>query len=158
MKNQEIKSLQVKEILQKKEVIKVDPTMSARDLTNLFAENNITGAPVIDKNNQLLGVVSVADITRVEGILELKVALDLMFISAPEDIRKEVEKNYSENHSEPTVYEIMTPHPITVTPEDTVEAAIKLMLQEKVRRVIVLKDNQIEGVLTITDILNLVLQ
>jgi CBS domain-containing protein len=158
MSSSDIKDLKIRDILTNKELVKVPAEMSVRDLCNLFAEKNITGAPVIGANNKLVGVVSVSDIARSEAIIELKGVLDLIFISASPEIKHEVERHLNENYAEPRVKDIMTPKPITLNPDDRCEAAVKLMLDNKIRRVIISDNGKLLGIITITDILNLVLK
>ena len=84
-----LKKLKVKEYLEHKKgkTVTVYAEMSARDVSNLFAEKNITGAPVVNKNNEVIGVVSITDITRSEGIIELRGLIDLIFLNASEEIQ-----------------------------------------------------------------------
>jgi len=48
--------------IMKREVISVPTTMDLRDLAKLFLERGITGAPVVDAQGELTGVVSQTDL------------------------------------------------------------------------------------------------
>ena len=155
-----LKKLKVKEYLENKKgkIITVNPEMSARDVSNIFAEKNITGAPVVNKDNEVVGVVSITDITRSEGIIELRGLIDLIFLNASEEIQTRVQNHLNENYSELTVKELMTPGPVVASPEDSIEDIVKIMIQNKIRRVIITRNNRVAGIITVTDILNLILE
>lgn len=150
-----IKDLTVKDIIKDLEVISVTPNVDVRELAIIFAENNITGAPVVEDNGDVIGVVSVRDITRSEAILDLKVVLELIFFSATDEIKEQVQKHLNDNYSELTVREIMSYNPVKVSLEDSVSEVVKLMLEHKIRRVIIVEDNKPIGIVSITDILRL---
>ena len=46
------------------EVLRVPDSMTVPELAAFLTENEITGAPVEDRGGKLVGVVSVADVTR----------------------------------------------------------------------------------------------
>ena len=48
-------------------VIMVSPTTTVKHLAMILIKNQISGAPVIDKNGKILGVVSEADIVAKKG-------------------------------------------------------------------------------------------
>ncbi|MBI2357315.1 MAG: CBS domain-containing protein [Deltaproteobacteria bacterium] len=50
-----------------KQVITVRPTTTARELARILTKNQISGAPVVDKNGQIVGVVSEADLVAKKG-------------------------------------------------------------------------------------------
>lgn len=150
-----IKKIKVKDIMKSKDIIIVKEDMLARDISTLFAEKNISGAPVINEYNDLVGVVSLSDISRSEAILDLRGVLELVFFNATDEIKTQVDKHLTENHRELVGRDIMTPNPITVHPEDSLEEAVKLMHSNKIHRLIVMNGTRIDGILSLTDFLNL---
>ena len=50
-----------------KDVITVSPTVTVKKLAKIIIENQISGAPVVDKKGKILGVVSEADIVAKNG-------------------------------------------------------------------------------------------
>jgi len=52
-----------------------------------------------------------------------------------------------------TVGELMTPNPISVSPQDTVEQALRLMLSRKLRHLPVVEEGKVVGLLTLRDII-----
>ncbi len=53
----------VRDIMQT-ELVTVGPEMSIHDLARLLAEKEISGAPVVDVDGEVLGVVSMTDVIR----------------------------------------------------------------------------------------------
>ncbi|MCD6551357.1 CBS domain-containing protein, partial [Thermotoga sp.] len=51
------------------------------------------------------------------------------------------------------VKDFMTKNPITIAPETSFSEALKLMKQNKIKRLIVMKDNKIVGIVTEKDLL-----
>jgi CBS domain-containing protein len=52
-----------------------------------------------------------------------------------------------------TVGELMTPNPLSVSPQDTVEQALRLMLSKKLRHLPVTEGGKAVGLLTLRDII-----
>lgn len=50
-----------------REVTTVNPDLTIHELAKTFAQHNISGAPVIDENGKLIGVVSDGDILSKKG-------------------------------------------------------------------------------------------
>ncbi|TAK02258.1 CBS domain-containing protein [bacterium] len=50
-----------------KDVITVSPTTTVKNLAKILMQNQISGAPVMDKKGKILGVVSEADIVAKKG-------------------------------------------------------------------------------------------
>ncbi len=50
-----------------KDVITVSPAITIKNLAKILIKNQISGAPVMDKNGKILGVVSEADIVAKKG-------------------------------------------------------------------------------------------
>jgi CBS domain-containing protein len=61
-------------------------------------------------------------------------------------------------HLTATVAEAMTPNPITVTPETTIDEAARLMLHRKINAVLVVHGGAPVGIITTSDILKLFLE
>ena len=53
----------VREIM-RTDLVTVAPDMSVHDLARLLADHEITGAPVVDVDGEVLGVVSMTDVIR----------------------------------------------------------------------------------------------
>ena len=155
MSLEKLEQLKVKDVMCTRKLISVEPDMLARDVSVIFAENNISGAPVLNEDRELMGVVSLSDIARSEAILDLKGVLELIFFNSSDEIKSQIDEHLKDNYSELVASDIMTPNPITTQEDDTVKSAVKIMLDNRIHRIIVLKEDKVIGLLSITDILKL---
>jgi CBS domain-containing protein len=89
--------------LMTKEIITVNPTMSIKKLAMTLVKNQISGAPVVDKNEKIIGVVSEADIIGKKG-KDVKAIMTKKVISVTENTPLE------------TVAQLMIRHKITRLP------------------------------------------
>ncbi len=121
------------------EVIVVDENASIMKASQIMKENNIRRIPVV-RQGRLVGIVTDRDIK--EATPSKATALDvheLYYLLA-----------------EVRVKDIMTPNPIYVKPEDTVEYAAVLMLEHRISGVPVVDEHMhVVGILTQTDIFKL---
>jgi predicted transcriptional regulator len=129
-----LKNTQAKDIMTR-QMICVHPTMPIRQLSEVLIENSITGAPVVDNEQKLLGFVSQADI----------VELDLY------------SEDYIESRLEETggyVQDIMAPIETCVRETDAVTAVIDTMCREKLHRLLVIDEQEnLLGIITTMDVI-----
>ncbi|MCB0180588.1 MAG: CBS domain-containing protein [Anaerolineae bacterium] len=126
------------------DVITVTPDTSLTDADNLLHEYNIRRLPVIDEENNLLGIVTLGDIREASAsdatslsIWELNYLLEKLLVQ-----------------------KIMTPNPITVYSNDSIAMAASLMLENKISGLPVLDpaDESLVGIITESDIFSMVVQ
>jgi CBS domain-containing protein len=110
-----------------KEVITVTESMPLKDVARMFVEKKITGAPVVNVEGELVGVISETDIIR-----------KTTSIGA-----------WSPN----TVGQIMTRPAVTVSPDETLQRVCEMMYNRRIHRVVVAEGPRIKGILTTMDIL-----
>lgn len=126
------------------DVITVTPDTSLIDADNLLREYNIRRLPVVDEENNLLGIVTSGDIREAS-------ASDATSLSI-------WELNYLLNKL--TVQKIMTPNPLTVYINDSIATVASLMLENKISGLPVLDpvDDSLVGIITESDIFSMVVQ
>ena len=125
--------MQVKDILKEKghDFWSVTPDTTGYEAVQLMAEKEVGSVLVIDDGN-VRGIVTERDYAR-------KVALE------------------SKTSRETPVTEIMTSQVLCVRPEQTIEEAMALMTDKRVRHLPVLADDQIVGVVSIGDLVKAVI-
>lgn len=110
-----------------KDVITVNETSPLKEVTKLFGDKRITGAPVVNADGKLVGVLSETDIIR---------------------------KTTSMGAWSPTnAGQIMTKPAVTVAPDETLQKVCELMHDRRIHRVVVADDSGIKGIITTMDIL-----
>jgi CBS domain-containing protein len=129
-------------------VITVEPDTSVQQLATLLSERGISGVPVVDKDNRLVGVVTEGDLlhraeTGTERRIQRRRSRWLDTIGADQ----EAARDYVKAHGR-VVREIMTREVISVS--DTTELAdIATLLETKrIKRVPVLRDGKLVGIVS----------
>ncbi len=110
-----------------KDVITVPESTPLKEVTRMFGEQRITGAPVVNADGELVGVISETDIIRKTNSIGA----------------------WSPN----TAGQIMTKPAVTVRPDETLQRVCEMMYNRRIHRVVVAEGTQIRGILTTMDIL-----
>lgn len=140
--------------LMKTNVLCLKPDMSLREAANFLTQHQISGAPVVDQNQNLIGVVSQADILKKSGEIDLKeVVKDGYFLGIP--AMSSLELAPTSELDRYTVKDAMNPYVICVSPHDSASNLAKNMLTHKFHRLIVAQDRKVLGIITSFDLLKL---
>jgi acetoin utilization protein AcuB len=120
-----------------RKVITVDQEACILDAQELMAENKIRHLPIIDNNQQLLGIVTDRDI---------RSALPYRFFEEPESEREKI--------CALKVKDIMTKDPISISPTFTIQDALLLIQNSKVGALPVVDDDRrLKGIISVRDLL-----
>ena len=133
------------------EPVCVERAMTIRELAQVFEENEISGAPVIDEEGRVIGVVSKTDLIRrcSEGAVDMPPAYLFEVLSEQGGEDEEV-------IPEPLVCveDFMTDDPVTVTANTPVGHVARLMFEKRIHRVIVVDHDKFPiGIITSLDLL-----
>lgn len=133
------------------EPVCVEPSTTVRQLARLFEENAISGAPVVNKEGKVIGVVSKTDLIRrcSEGSADIPPAF--LF-----EVLGEESGDDEEVIPEPLVCveDFMTHDPIMVTPNTPVGHVAQLMFEKRIHRIIVADHEKFPvGIITSLDLL-----
>jgi len=136
------------------DVISVRNTMDLRDLAKLFLDRGITGAPVIDEDGHLAGVVSQTDLIYYNLSRDDELVLDSDFYHKARMEGRHVPTGFQiEDCNTACVADIMTPVVHSVTERASLEAVSRLMTRQHIHRVIVRKGKKVSGVISALDVL-----
>src|SRR5215471_4955406 len=126
------------------EVISVDENATVPAVARLFAERGISAVPVVDKNNQVIGMVSEGDLLhRAETGTERRRSWWLDMMASTNKLAGEYIKSHSGK-----VKDVMTRNVISVT-ETTSVADIALLLEtNRIKRVPVVRDRKLVGIVS----------
>jgi CBS domain-containing protein len=114
------------------DLMTVTPETPLVDVQRLFAEEEIHGAPVIDDQARVCGVVSAMDLLRCVG---------------------ERYDDFDDRMRDVTAGDVMTGQVIAVTPETTPAEIAHVMRTQRVHRVLVVENRELLGVITTFDLL-----
>ena len=118
----------VKDAMNKK-VITTEPKMNLMDAIPLMTDNHI-GSLVVVKKNKIVGIITERDI----------------LITCAK----------SEHIDDMKVEDIMTYSLITIKPDETIEKAAKIMTENKIKKLPVVKNKRLIGIITASDIIGII--
>src|ERR1700747_2551050 len=129
-------------------VITVEPNTSVQELATLLSERGISGVPVVDRDNRLVGVVTEGDpLHRAETGTERRTerrrrrALDAVGAA------QEAARDYIKSHGR-TVREIMTREVISVSDTTDLADIATLLGTKKIKRGPVLRGANLVGIVS----------
>ncbi len=138
------------------ECITLTPDTDIATAAKLLIEKKINGAPVLE-GDAVVGILCQADLVAQQKKVTLPsffTLLDGVFpLSSHEDLEKEIKKI-----SALSVAEAMTPAPIFITPDTTMEDIATMMANEKLYTLPVIEDGKLVGVVGKEDVLKTLLQ
>ncbi len=133
--------------------ITVKPSDFIETVVQLLEEHRISGLPVVDDQKQVVGIISEADLLIRESPLQPPLHFTLLggviYFDSPSHFHQQVKKALGM-----TVQDVMTPQPITTTPETSLVDAAQLMRHKKVNRLPVINSqNSLAGIITRHDLI-----
>ena len=125
-------------------VITAGPDTSIVEAARLMLENRISGLPVLDGRGRLIGIVTEGDfLRRVETGTARHRSRWLEFLIGPGRLADEFVRSHGRK-----VEEVMTPDPRTVAEDTPLEDAVQLMERNNIKRVPVVRNDQLVGILS----------
>ena len=121
----------VKYMVQQQNLVTVRPDQSINEVINILIEKRISGAPVLDENKRLVGIISERDC--------LRIIVDQAYHNLP--------------HNSPIVSDYMTREVKTLSPNSTVVDAATEFLNSAIRRMPVVENGVLIGQISRIDIL-----
>lgn len=115
----------------------VGPNAPVADAIMTLADCHISAVPVVDAAGRMLGVVSSTDILTSEAEASGPTEREGLF-------------------EDTSVSEIMTPRPLTVSPDADVREAAQQMLYAEIHRLFVVEADRVVGVISTSDIMRAV--
>ncbi|AIJ05398.1 signal transduction protein with CBS domains [Methanocaldococcus bathoardescens] len=148
----------IKDIMKKPIVVYEDNDLI--DVIKLFRRNKISGAPVLNKNGKLVGIISESDIVKTivthnEDLnLILPSPLDLIELPLRTALKIEEFMEDLENALKTKVRDVMTRKVIVAKPDMTINDAAKLMVENNIKRLPVVDDEgNLIGIITRGDLI-----
>ena len=137
-----------------KNVICVLKDADLRDLGKLFLAKRITGAPVIDRDGDLCGVVSQTDLLYYQLTRDDELVLPSDFYQSARVEGRPIAKGFQiEDVNTGSVEEVMTPVVHAVVETTPVAAIAKMMTRRHIHRVIVRRGMKVAGIISALDVL-----
>ena len=133
--------------------ITVTPKTDLKDAIALLAENKISGLPVIDEEDNLVGMLSESDLMWQESGVEpppyIMILDSIIYLQNLSRYEKEIHKALGQ-----TVADVMSEKPLTIRSDQKIKQAAKILHQKEVRRLPVIdNEGKVIGILTQGDII-----
>jgi len=139
--------MQVKEIM-KKDVIGLSPDMPVMDAAQKLSELEISGLPVLDPDNKLLGMFTEKDILRAIIPSYVEHVGKFIYEHNARTIKKKVEEL-----SNLKVKDVMREEVVTIGEDANIQEIARVMLTQRARRVpVVEKDKKVIGIIARCDV------
>jgi len=143
--------VKVKDIMSR-EVIIVSPETEITKAIKLLLDHHINGLPVVANSGELVGILCQSDLIAQQKKLpipSLFAFLDgYIALTSMKHLEKEVQKIAAT-----TVAHAMSPMPVAVQPETTIEAAAALMVDKNFHTLPVLDGGKLVGIVGMEDVL-----
>ncbi len=144
-----------------RDVISIKSTDKVRDAWLVMMEADISGAPVVDDGGNLVGVLSNTDIfraildrvTKARSLREATVQLADPEATEKEEVRELILAIRAVTDSPVATVLPKDQKVISLSPEDSLDRAIRELAEHNVNRLPVVKDNQVVGIITRQDII-----
>jgi CBS domain-containing protein len=135
--------MQVRDVMTRN-VISVKTDESIVSAAQLMLQNRISGLPVVDAVGKLVGIVTEGDFLR-RGEIGTKRRRPkwLEFIIGPGRLAEEYVREAGRK-----VDDVMTPDPLTVTEDDSLEKVVTLMERHRIKRLPVVRNGQMVGIIS----------
>ncbi len=130
----------------------VRPDSALRDVATLLGFYHISGLPVVAEDGSIAGVISEKDVLRamypkIDDAIQMLTSVQ--FNDLDSEFRDVMDARVSE---------FMTTHVFTVGPDDQILRAVAVMIAHKIRRIPVVADRKLVGILSIGDVHKAVLK
>ncbi len=152
MEQRDIRELRVGDVMET-DWPTLGPESTVEEAIKLFAEERISGAPVVE-DGRLVGIITEGDLIFQDADVKAPGFLDILGGVVPlgdtDEYRREVLKSAGV-----TVAEVMTGDSVTVTPEATLAETATIMAERRKKILPVVEGGRLVGVINRMDILTL---
>ena len=141
--------MKVAEVMSQK-VMTVGPGTPFKEVAEILLSHDISGVPVVDDQERLVGIVTEADLLSKEAYPGRNRRRLLEFFA---DVISGREAGWVEKASGKTAGDVMTKRVLSVDPDEDVHKVARLMLEYEVKRFPVVQDGTLVGIVSRHDLL-----
>jgi len=149
--------MKVSKIMTKK-VYTIYPESTVEEAAKIMFNKGLTGLPVINRKNQLVGIITEADLIKQKAKIDLPLYIQfldsILYLENPtKKIKKEIQKILGIK-----VVDLMTKKVITITPDTEVSDLATLMLDRHINPIPVVKNKKLVGIVSRADLIKLLIK
>ena len=133
-------------------VISVKKETTLKELAKILYDNHINGAPVVDNDGNLEGIICESDLIRKDKKLHIPTVVAIfdwvLYIESPKNIEKEIKR-----FNATIVEDLYTKDVITVNEKTPIDEIATLMDKKKISTIPVMDGNRLVGVIGKADLI-----
>ncbi|HEY3375554.1 MAG TPA: CBS domain-containing protein [Candidatus Aquicultor sp.] len=135
-----------------KEIVVFTPDMTVKEAAGILSAKGISGAPVVDNEDRLVGMVSESDLIMQDVRLHFPTFIQLLdgYIYLPSSMQRFEEEFKKAVGAK--VGDVMSTEVVTIGEDDTVEDIATLMVEQDISRAPVMSDGKLVGIITKGDL------
>ena len=134
------------------ELVTVSPETEIAQAAKILLQKGINGVPVVDKSGTLKGIICQSDLIAQQKRFPLPSVFTLLDGFIPLSSMKHYEKEV-QKIAATTVADAMTPNPITIESETSIEELASLMVDKNLHTLPVVDQGELVGVVGKEDVL-----
>ena len=136
------------------DIVAVLPEDTVEKCASILMERNFSGLPVVDEEGYLLGIVTEGDLIRrasqIKGPPALALLGGFIYLDNPKKFIEEIKRAMGEYAGD-----LMIKKVITIGPQDSIETAATLMVENRINRIpVVDRTGKLIGIISRRDIMN----
>ncbi len=138
-------------------VVTVSPDTPVYQIARLMSQHDISGLPVVDENERVLGVITELDMivrnTRFKVPNFIMVLDSIIYLETPKHFQERLQHVLGV-----TAREIMSQPAVTIAPDATIEELAGLMVDRRMNPLPVVENDRLVGIISRSDIIRLMAQ
>jgi CBS domain-containing protein len=138
------------------ELITLSPEMDFVSAARILMDKHINGAPVVDGQGRLLGILCQSDLIAQQKRMPVPTLITVLDSFIQLTSAKQLEKQIRKIAAL-TVAEAMSPDPVTVQPDTHLETVAALMVDSNLHTLPVVEDTRLVGIIGKEDVLRTLL-
>ncbi|SHI69142.1 CBS domain-containing protein [Geosporobacter subterraneus DSM 17957] len=144
--------MKAKDIMNRR-IITVKEEMTVDETARILLENKISGVPVVDDQNQVIGIVSETDLIYREKHLHIPSFISILdgviFLESTKELEHQVRKMAAYK-----VRDVMTRKVLTIQEDTELEDIVDIIVEKRINRLpVVDQEGKLVGIVTRSDIL-----
>ena len=134
------------------DLITLTPDMEIATAGKILLNNRINGAPVLDSTGRVVGILCQSDLIAQQKKLPIPTVFTLLDSVIQLPSKKQIEKQVRKITAL-TVCEAMTPNPVTVRPDSSLETVAALMIESNFHTLPVVDKERLVGIVGKEDVI-----
>ena len=138
-------------------VVKIQPSTPVSEIARLMVEHQVSGLPVVDPDNRVLGVVTEIDMVARNQRFKLPAFItfldSIIYLETPGHFRKRLEHMLGAS-----ARDIMSEPAVTIAADASIEELAELMVDREINPVPVVEAGRLVGIVSRSDIIRLMVE